>query len=679
MTTSIRDEKKKQFEHLKRNAKVLSEILLDEIVATPIFLMDIDRVEYADKKIETEVMVCAKDDVYHVPKVFIADCRNKKCDVGNKCPYFRTKRRVHIPYNSKELIDFTKLPDSRIGYVLKGIVPCEFGDRSQINTTVIEKTTVQDLLVVPKATALKTVKGDDKDLIVDELGREYKDKQVFSLEALPKTNEYFKLTGWVKANPKSQVTTLIVTEIEPLNDDFQGFRMTDEIHRDLQVFQVPSGGTIKAKVDEILTDLTNNVTQIYGDARKRVLLTMLLVYHSVISFKFDKEAIRRGWVEGAMIGDTGQGKTQMFDRLHKHCKLGFFISGTSATRTGIAYAYQQVGSTWYLKWGSYVLNDGKLLFIDEGQCINEEEWTKLSSGRSDGKIVASGIKSGEHHTRTRLIVSCNPKDNAPIDENMCGVATIKLIFRDADIRRFDLLVMLSCNDVPKDVIDTPNSQREQTKAEITSARLFNNVSKAWTRVSKDVEFTSEATTQVYAASKELKSKYEKATDIPLITSDTKHKVARLAVALACLLHSTDEATHEKVIVTAEHVEFIKNFLMTLYDDDNCALNIYAALRKDVSSLSELEYEEVLTRFRQKAGHPIPDDVKAICKEFAANDVVDRSYLADILDLTTDNVSNKLKLFKDLHLIKSKSGKRGYRITIKFKKVLKRMLTEEILE
>jgi len=676
MTTSIH-KKKEDFEKRKKEAKVLIEHLLDEVEPTPIYLMDIDKVEYADKKITTEVMVCAKDEVYHVPKVFEAECRNKKCDVSSKCPYYRHMRRVHIPYNSKELIDFTRLPDSKIGYVLRGIVPCEYGDRGRINTKIVEKTIVQDLLVIPKVTTLKTVKEDDKELVVDELGREYKDKQVFSLESLPKTNEYFKVTGWVKSNPKNQIATLIITKLEPLNDDFQGFRMTEKIAKELQVFQVKEGETIESKIEEILTDLTNNVTEIYGDERERVLFGILLTYHSVISFKFDKETIKRGGVEIVMVGDTGQGKTQMFERILKHIGLGAFISGTSATRTGIAYAYMQIGSTWYLKWGVYVLCDGKLLFIDEGQCIKEEEWNKLSSGRSDGKITASGIKAGEHYTRTRLIVSCNPKDNAPLDESMCGVATLKAIFRPADIRRFDIAFFLSCSDVSKEVIDVPNSKREHSRHEITSDRLYNNVSKAWTRNSKDVEFTLEAKDYVYDVAKELKNKYEKAIDIPLITSDAKHKIARLSVALACLLHSTD-VTNEKVIVTKDHVDYIKKFLVETYDHDNCALNIYASLRRDVSSLTDAEYEEVLTRFHPNAGHPIPEDIKSICLEFASNDVIERSYLADILDLTPDNVSNKLKIFKDLHLIKSKSGKRGYKITTKFKKVLKRMLTEGLI-
>lgn len=676
MITSIHN-KKEEFEKRKKEAKVLIEHLLDEVKPIPIHLMDIDKVEYADKKITTEVMVCAKNEVCHVPKVFEAECKHNKCPVCSKCPYYHRKRRIHIAYDRKELIDFTMLPDYRIGYVLRDIVPCEFGDRRSITTRIVEKIAVQDLLVIPKVTTLKTVKEDDKELIVDELGREYRDKQVFVLQPLSKTNEYFRVTGWVKSNPKNQISTLLITDLAPLDDDFQSFKITKKIAEDLRVFQVPNGSSIEVKIDEILTDLTNNVTKIYGEHRKRMLLAILLAYHSVISFKFDKEMVKRGWVEITIVGDTGQGKTQTFERLQKYIELGAFISGTSARRTGVAYAWLQFGNTWYLKWGIYALCDGKLVFIDEGQCIKEDEWNKLSSGRSDGKIIATGVKSGEHYTRTRLIISCNPKDNAPIDESMCGVATLKAIYRPADIRRFDMAIFLSCTDQNQDVIDVPSDKREHTEQIITAERLYSNVCKAWTRLSKHIEFTPEAIQHVYDVTKELKNKYEKAIDIPLITSDARHKVARIAVALASLLHSTDES-NEKVIVTKDHVEYIKNYMMGIYDHDNCSLNIYASLRKDVSTLSEEDYQEVLQEFKGTSQF-ISDDVKSICLEFATNDVIERSYLADILDLTADNVSNKLKIFKDLYLIKSKSGKRGYKITAKFKKVLKRMLTEGLLE
>ncbi len=687
MTTSI-NKRKEEFEKLKKDAKILAEHLLDEEKPIKVHLMDIDQAIYSDKKIEAEVMVCAKDEVYHVPKVFTAECKNDKCKVSEGCLYYYQKQTIHILSNAKELIDFTQLPDYRINGVLRSLVHCESGKRSYIQTEVIEKISIQDFLVIPKVTTIQTIKEEDNELVVDELGREYKDKQVFATKPLPKSNEYFKVTGWVKANPKNQVATIIINDLVPLSDDFQEFAITKEIAESFEVFKVEDGSNIDLKISEILSDLTNNVTNIYGGHPQKVLLGILLTYHSVIGFKFDKETLKRGWVEMVIIGDTGMGKTQMFERIQKHIRLGAFITGTAAYRTGVVYSFQQFGRTWYLIWGIYVLCDGKLLFIDEGQCIKEEEWNKLSSGRSDGKITATGIKSGEHSTRTRLIISCNPKDNLPLDESMCGVALLKGIFRAADIRRIDLPAFMGWDPYSSKFIDVPSEERAHSEHKITSDVLHNSVCWAWTRTVKNIKFEPEAVTCVYAVAKELRKKYERATDIPIVTSDARHKTARLVVSLACLLHSTDDS-HEDVIVKKEHVEYIRDYLMYMFDHEHCSLNIYAALRKEVTALSEEEYRNVLVAFTESdesigeggfsGSYAIPEEIKTVCLEFANNEMVERSHLADILDLTADNVSKKLKLFKELQLIKGKSGKKGYKVTSKFKKVLRNMLNEGLLD
>jgi hypothetical protein len=408
---------------------------------------------------------------------------------------------------------------------------------------------------------------------------------------------------------------------------------------------------------------------------------MLLAYHSQIKFKFDKEPLNRGWVEIAIVGDTGQGKTQLFDRLSKAIGLGEFISGVSATRTGISYSYQQTGDTWFLKWGKYPLNDGRLLFIDEGQALSIEEWERMSSGRSDGVIRADGIKQGEHPTRTRLIVSCNPKDNRIIDDNMCGVETLKYIFRVADIRRFDLAIFLSSSDQNAAIVNVPKENRASTHQLISPALLRGSICWAWTRKAKDIVFDDEARKKVYEVAQELTLLYDSAKDIPLVTTDIRHKIARLAVALAKLVHSTDPG-HEKVIIKKEHVDYINTLVRQVLDHENCGLNFYAELRKEHSTLTDREYEDIVAtmvaeKFAFKAGSSfiLAEDTRMIFLDFANNDVVERSQLAESLDIEVDSVTRKLKILKNFKLIRGRSGKRGYRKTPKFNKLLRKLLLE----
>ena len=683
LTEYFKTHNKDEFEKLKSQARSWQETMLDEEEATLIHLTDTDDAKYSDKKVKVDMMICAKGETFHVPQVFSARC-DKECK-NNKCPINKRTRKFFIPSNSKDLINFTWFSDSRILGRLRELSPCEEQTRKRIHIKVLRRVTVQEIMVIPKATRIQTKAKDGKKTVIDELGREYRDKRIYALASLPKTNKYFRGYGWVKSSPKSQVATVLMYKLEPIGDDYQNFKLDDETKKELELFQVLPDQEIKYKLNLLLEDITNHITEIYGGHRKRALLCMLLTYCSQIGFKFDGELLKRGWVEIAMIGDSGQGKTQLFNRLSDAIDLGEFISGTSASRTGICYACLQMGSSWFLMWGKYPLNDGKLLFIDEGQSLAIDEWNKMSSGRSDGVIRADRVKKGEHPTRTRLIVSCNPKDNRMIEDNMCGVETLKSLFRPADIRRFDIAIFLSGDDQTSSVINTPKDKRPSTEQSISSKALRSLVCWAWNRKPEDIVFKEEARKRIYEVADELMVQYGSAKDIPLVTTDIRHKVARLSVALATFLCSTDEE-YKRVIVDVRHVEDIKNLMRQILDHENCCLNVYADLRRGSSTLSSAEYQEFLEALigEQMAGRTdtnfwVGEETRLILLDFANNYIVERSQLAETLDLTPDNVSKKLKIFKDYKLIKGRSGKRGYRKTPKFNKIIRKMYRDGYLD
>ena len=674
-----------QFEGLKKLAKNWQETKLDEDQATQIHLNDTDDAKYSGKKVMVDVMVCAKGETFHVPKVFRAKC-NKNCK-NTLCSINNRYRKYYISSNSKELIDFTMLSDSRIKSRLRAMIRCveDMRKRGCIDIEIIEQITIQEILVVPKTSRIEVRQDGERNIVIDELGKEYRDKKIYVQAALPKTNQYFRIHGWVKSNPKSQIATLLIYKLESISNEYENFELTDKVKQEFKVFQVDGDYTIELKLDEILEDITNNITKIYGNHRERILLCMLLTYCSQISFEFDGEVLRRGWVEMFLIGDTGQGKTQMYDNLSKAIGLGEFISGTAASRSGIVYACVQVGGTWFLIWGKYPLNDGKLLFIDEGQALDIEEWEKMSSGRSDGIVRADRVKQGEHPSRTRLIISCNPKDNRVLDDNMCGVETLIFIFRAADIRRFDIGGFMSSSDQSSDVVNQSSSKRTRTVQKVFPAVLRNLVCWAWTRKTENILFEEESKDRVFAIAKELTIIYGSAKNIPLVTTDVRHKIARLSVALATLLHSTDDK-HEKVVVRVEHVDYINKLMQEMFNHENCCLNVYAELKRENATLSDKEYKEFISMIieegmgREGNGQVIlNDDMRIIFLDFANNDVVERTQLAEALDIDADNVTKKLKILKDYNLIRGRSGKRGYRKTAKFNKILRKMLLDKSLQ
>lgn len=85
---------------------------------------------------------------------------------------------------------------------------------------------------------------------------------------------------------------------------------------------------------------------------------------------------------------------------------------------------------------------------------------------------------------------------------------------------------------------------------------------AWSRRMHHIQFTDGATTATLRAALDMGRRYS--SEIPIVESANQRiKIARLAVAAACLSASTDD-TYENVIVTEDHVRFAHEFMDAAY-------------------------------------------------------------------------------------------------------------------
>lgn len=443
----------------------------------------------------------------------------------------------------------------------------------------------------------------------------------------------------------------------------------------------------------IVKDLTDNITNIYGEHRGLSLLGKLLVFHSARQFCFDGERLKRGWVEMLEVGDTGQGKTQQVDRIIQATTLGEGVDGVSTTRTGLAYSFQKHGDTWYLVWGKYPLNDGKLLFVDEAQNLRPEDIDKIRKGRSDGVIAADGVRSGEHPTRTRLIATCNPKYQGVVDDQLFGIELVRQTFKDEDVRRFDFAIISSSSD-DKAEINQPRADAVGGEELISPTVLADSIRWAWSRSEEQIVFTDSAKAAVYETARNLSGLYGHARDIPLmLDSDARHKIARLSVATAALVHSTDDI-HEQVQVTEEHVHAVRDFLTAIYNHPNCSFDLYAKIRRSEADLPEAEYQAIWTALkncevdsvaleegRERHIFLSDDDRSTLLRSFVTHGgKINRQDLAGELGKTTSWTSKIVRVLKTNRLIRVSLGKSGgYQATPKFIKFLKLAVSRRDLE
>jgi DNA-binding transcriptional ArsR family regulator len=295
----------------------------------------------------------------------------------------------------------------------------------------------------------------------------------------------------------------------------------------------------------------------------------------------------------------------------------------------------------------------------------------MTQGRNDGVLRVDRAGVGETNCRTRLIWLSNPRFKKGLYDFSHGIEALKTLFpTPADLRRLDLAVFLATKDVDLNEI---NRMRAKPKSHLISAEaLKSSILWAWSRKLDDIVIDDRATEAILDEASRLSNIYGSAEDVPLVSpADMRNKLARMVVALAALLHSTDE-THEKIIVQPVHVRFIGAYLDSIYQAKNCRYDVYAGYASQKSKLDDVEAEDILAELQALDNSPmapittVSRDVLALYRQ---HDVLTVSEIADLLDLDRRTVTKRIKIFQK-HQLVSKS-RHGFHKTPKFVEYLGR--------
>lgn len=512
--------------------------------------------EYYGKRIRVPVMVSGKDTTPFLcpSKVKVscgdaADSENKKCascslsvHAGELCRTFTAM--------DQDLLKFIKCSDKAQQFILL--------ETLGVNKTcphytleIEEYLNLEELRLIPKAEANF---GFSKE-------HEYVVRTGYSISNNLMTNRRYSMVGYMYAEPNSQYATYVFDKALPEHDLISDFELDDEAIGYLKLFKRKKGQSVHDKFMEIHKDLERNVTYIWE--RYPVAFAVDLIYHTVLNFYFQEQYVKRGWGELLIIGDSGQAKTTIVERLMHHYRLGELHSGESSKRTGLVYSMQQTNKRWFLVWGAFPLNDGGLLTIDELSGLSEDDLSVMSDVRSSGIAKATGVITAETTSRTRAIYISNPRNGRQLNSETYGVnAVLKLMGKAEDVRRLDLAMSVASGDVDPALVNRSISDMPPVPHVYTSDACNTRVLWAWSRRPEDVVFTPEATERILEKATEMGQKYT--SKVPVVeAADQRIKIARLSVAAAACVCSTDE-TFEKIVVTPEHVEFVVDFMNELY-------------------------------------------------------------------------------------------------------------------
>ena len=615
----------------------------DESEALEVHLSESSEAKLFGKRVKIPIMVSGKDSTpYLAPKIIKASCGNAADGESKKCANCNlslhagelTRTLSSVDKDLMKLIKCTDKQQQAVILEMLGINPrC---DRCVID--IQEHMNIEELRLIPKAEANFGF-AKEHDYVV---------RVGYYIGNNLKTNKRYTMAGFMYPDPLSQYATYMFDKVYPEKDLISDFELNEETIAHLDIFKAQGGQSVHDKFDEVHHDLERNVTYIWE--RRNVAFAVDLIYHTALNFYFQEQYVKRGWGELLIIGDSGQAKTTIVERMMHHYRLGELHSGESSRRTGLVYNMQQNNKRWFLVWGAFPLNDGGLITLDELSGLSEEDLAIMSDVRSSGIAKATGVITAETTSRTRAIYISNPRNGRQLNSETYGVnAVLKLMGKAEDVRRLDLAISVASGDIDPSLVNKSLKDLPTVPHIYTSDACNARVLWAWSRRPENILITAEATQHILNKATEMGTFYS--SKVPIVeAADQRIKIARLAIAAACCVVSTDD-TYENVIVKPEHVDFVVDFMNEVYCAKSFGYDKLSEQEHETSDTSDTNIAKLRMSFLTL---PIVD-----ANEMAATlyqlPYFSRATLEDYTGLAKDDLKMLLKFLTTQHLVDKSRG------------------------
>jgi hypothetical protein len=642
--------------------------IVDEVEAVDVHLSASASAKLYGKRMQVPIMVSGKDHTpYVVPKIIKASCgdnadsEKKACQSCNLCVTAGEMSRElkSVDRDLMKLVKGTEKQQYATIVEMLGINPkCPL-----FKIDYEEFMNIEEIRMIPKA--------DTNFGFANE--HEYVVRTGYYIGENLKANKRYTMVGYMYPDPLTQYATHMFDKAYPEKDAINDFDISEDTIERLRAFQVGPKQTLADKFNEIHRDLERNVTYVWE--RRDVAIAVDLIYHSALNFYFQGQFVKRGWAELLIIGDSGQAKSTIVERIMSHYRLGEMHSGESSKRTGLVYSIQQSNKRWFLVWGAFPLNDGGLITIDELSGISEDDLAIMSDVRSSGVAKSTGVVTAETTARTRAIYISNPRNGRKLNTETHGIsAVLKLFGKTEDVRRLDMAISVASGDIDESLINKAVDDMPEVPHVYDSDLCNLRVLWAWSRRPDNIKFETDATSAILAHATAMGKRYT--SKIPIVeAADQRIKIARLAVSAAISVFSTTDG--EDVIVKKEHVDYVVAFMDKVYGSKSLGYDKLSDMERVNSDSSDSNIDLLVQRFVLL---PIMDHNEMV-EILYGLPYFSRNTLEDYTGLPRDDMKLLLKFLTNNHLVEKVRGDyRRYPLGTEFFEYLrKNPLTKEFIE
>lgn len=516
---------------------------------------EVTEARFYNQPISIECIVTGKSlTPYQVPKVVGIKCVDSECE---NCQY-KNGQVLQINATDQDILRFIDVATTKIPIVLKQVV----GIRCKVIVHEVLETQLIERIFVARPTGKeRTKKGGGS-------------RPAYLIGTTIESNSVYHLHGYTTVDPVTQSVTHVFTQVEKQTNNIESFNLSTKKHSELNEFCVRKDTTeaMFEKLQVLYKSYAHNITKIYE--RQDLHMCVDMLFRSVLSFKFDNEYVKKGWMEAMIVGDTRCGKGYVAEKLMEYFGVGEVVNGENCSFAGLVGGLQQLNKHWVITWGKIPMNDCGALVVDESAGMDESMWGKLSRIRSEGVAEITKIQTETANARTRLLWICNPPNRA-MSSYTYGIQAINdLIKAPEDIARFDYVLAVAHDEVTGKTIN----QSRKSLPIVHDVKLEQElIMWCWSRKPNEIKFTNEAIASIYKSSVLLENLYD--FSIPLIqVENVRFKLAKIAIAFAARFYST-MADGKILLVRKSHVECAIVFLSNIYSKDASGYTAYSEMKK----------------------------------------------------------------------------------------------------
>lgn len=355
----------------------------------------------------------------------------------------------------------------------------------------------------------------------------------------------------------------------------------------LKLFQTE--GTIKERLDYLYQSAKHHIAK---HLNYNIWLMSDLVFNSILDF--DYGGPMRGCLDVFFLGDTQVGKSETTGELVKLYNFGHFLSLKTSTTVGLIGGSSKVDGSFCNTIGAIPRQHKRLAVLEEFSGARYDFIKTMTDIRSSNELRLSRV-SGELIVpcKLRMITISNPLNDENGNPRFLntfpnGIMPLMELIKSAeDVARYDGFLM-----IPKVSKRFNPFAYELVGEPIPREAYRDKINWVATRQIKNVKFAEGVESYIWEKAEEMNEKFE--CNFPLFGTTTSKKLARFSVALASLLVNVDE-TYENIIVTKDIVDYMVEYLDSIYDDDVFKLKTYAdeyreysvCTDKDIKDLQEL--------------------------------------------------------------------------------------------